>query len=44
MNANKRAKKYFKLIDDEWDFWRYTTADPRSIDPYYPDNINNPNF
>ena len=44
MNANKRAKKYFNKTDDEWDFWRYPTADPRDIDPYYPDNINNPNF
>ena len=23
---------------------KYPTADPRSIDPYYPDNINNPNI
>ena len=44
MNANKRAKKYFNKTDDEWDFWRYPTADPRDIDPYYPNNINNPNF
>ena len=44
MNANKRAKKYFKLIDDEWDFWRYPTADPRDINPYYPNSPYKPNI
>ena len=23
---------------------KYPTADSRDIEPYYPDNINNPNF
>lgn len=37
-NANKRAKKYFKLIDDKWDFWGYPIDHPSNINPYYPNN------
>ena len=37
-NANKRAKKYFKLIDDKWDLWGYPIDHPSNINPYYPNN------
>ena len=41
-DANRRAKRYFKKSDNEWDFWRYPIEDPRSVKYYYPNNPYNP--